>query len=153
MFRTSGKWDAGSWAEMARKIYEPGTRACRVVGMTFHHRFHVDLKYLSREDEFPRYYTFILNHINDVLRFINNSRYIEVRISIQSAFSQSEDYVISRVVEIAEVTDENKNCYTVCKCQNGRFYASQSQVNETTRLQYTGRVWTFPPISNTEGKS
>lgn len=142
MFRTSEKWEAKEWAKLAPVLYSPGTRGYRMIDVTNRYRYHVDVEHAPRHNESPHYHTFMLNHVDDVISMLNEAtNYADVRISIQSEFTQSEDYVISRVVEIVKAIDEEQNSYLVCRCIDGRNYTTPLLAAGTEWLKCTDVVW------------
>jgi hypothetical protein len=144
MFRTSEKWEDESWERLTRATYGPGTRGYRVVDVTNRLRYHVDIKFAPLYDELTQYYTFIANNISDVLLLIANENYIDIRISVQSPFNQSEDYVMSRVVDIVEAADEEQKTYLVCRCHDGRHYSTPWITDDENPLQYKDIIWSHP---------
>jgi hypothetical protein len=153
MFRTSEKWEAKDWAKLATVLYAPGTRGYKMIDVTNRYRYHVDVEYVPRAEESAQYHAFMLNHVDDVISLINEAtNYADIRISIQSEFKQSEDYVISRVVEIVNAIDEDQKSYLVCRCSDGRNYTTPVLAPSIKSLDCVDVVWSSHDRKNTDGK-
>jgi hypothetical protein len=152
MFRTDDNWEDKPWGQFAGQLYkEPGTRGYLMVEVTSGLRYHIDAKPVPLSGETPRYASLIFNHLADVLRVIQNKNFIDLRISIQSAFDESHDYVISAVVEIIEATDALGNQVFLSKCIDNRTYTSPLQIKDEKTLRAKRAVWSrhgMPKRSN-----
>lgn len=123
-----------------RRLEVSGNRCFRYAEIQGRYFFHVDIK-MNRGETNRAWLHFVTTNVAGLLELIKQGLAMaaEIRLTLQTPFSEKEPYAVTQVVEIFKGTDEMENEVFACNCENGKGYILTQQ--SLPRIWRPTTVW------------
>ena len=143
MLQTNKSWELKSRGRLLSALYnEPGLRQYPCVEIPVNVcLFHVDVglgeKHLADQPQFR----FIFDELASVLQFAERDDVGDIRLSLQSRRSDSDEYAINSIVEIVEGKDRNGHKIHLYRCRNNISHIDSNTVESERDLSDKRTLW------------
>jgi hypothetical protein len=124
MLVTHDKWeDALMSRSEDRRLEMSGNRCFRFAETQGRYLFHVDVA-SGRGETGHAWVHFVTPNVVGLLELIKRglATAAEIRVTLQTPFSEQEPYAMTQVLEIFRGADEMENEVFACNCENGKGY-------------------------------